>query len=61
MRITLEPTSEEKVRLSLQHSVILSMPSDDLNATEAVELMRSALIAWGYQKESVDDAMRGIE
>ena len=53
MKITLEPTSTANFR---NHTVIIAHPHDDLTVEQVVDLLRQALIAYGYHHENVNDA-----
>jgi hypothetical protein len=54
MRITIEPT--QPVEGGIAHTTVaVSQPDDDLNIGEVVDLLRAALIAWGFSEKSVDD------
>ena len=50
MKIILQPTSNEN-----QHSVTLETPHDDINIEEAIELVKGALVAWGYHPDIVNE------
>ena len=44
MKVTIEPT----IQPAAYTTVILSEPSDDLNAEAALEMVKRALVAWGF-------------
>ena len=54
MRITIEPTEAYNGNFP-QQTVTISVPNDNMHVGEAVELMKNALIAWGYHPDSVAD------
>lgn len=51
MKITIEPTSDDKN----YNTISVQNRNDDLNITEAVELIEAALIAWGFNSDLVRD------
>lgn len=53
MKISIEPTRGGK----FYNSVAISHPSDDLSIDEMTNLLRAALLAWGYQPDTVDSLM----
>ena len=55
MKITLEPTTDQSHRsLDAQHlRVTVEHRSDDITIREAAELVRGALMAWGYHPDNV--------
>ena len=57
MRITIEPTEVNPAHLSsecLNHKVVVEHPRDDLGFYTALELIASALKAYGYSSQTVD-------
>lgn len=50
MRITIAPSAGN---VPDQHSVTIQTNHDDIILDDAIELMRAALIAWGYSPEGV--------
>lgn len=58
MKITITPTRHPDHHAGdprqLQQTVTVEVPSDDIGIDQAIELVRNALIAYGYQKEVVD-------
>jgi len=54
MKITIEPTKyvEDFVTVSV------SEPTDDGSVEDVVELLRAALLAWGYAESSIDAVLR---
>jgi hypothetical protein len=57
MRVILEPTEH----LETQHKVMVELPGDDLDFQDAVDLIRYALLAWGYDSIVVDKWFDGGE
>lgn len=56
MRITLEPTAvADPSDTSFQHKVVIETTSDDEGIEELGDLLRAALLAWGFHHENVDD------
>jgi hypothetical protein len=55
MKITIEPTEQRRVEtVDTMHSKIsVSIASDDLDITEAMEQVVKALQAWGFHNESI--------
>ena len=54
MKITLEPSSEQ---IPNQQTVTLQVPRDDLSIREVAELLRGALVAYGFHPGNVDEIM----
>lgn len=60
MRIRLEPTriyEPDGHLVEYQHSVQIISPRDDLDIYEVRELLRGALVAWGYAPATVDEIL----
>ena len=55
MRITFEPTEGVRGEEFQQHRVIIELPGDDRDIQEVGELVRYALLAWGFHHENVDE------
>lgn len=55
MKITIEPSEEQgKYPVDQRHAAVsLEIEGDDLTIDEVGELMRGALVAWGYSPFSV--------
>lgn len=51
MRITLEPSIKDIG----YYTVTVSLPEDGLHISEAVELCKQALLAWGYHPDNIDE------
>lgn len=54
MKLTLEPTEANDVP-PYNTRVELTLPSDDLNFEEFMELMRAAALAWGFSPVTVTE------
>lgn len=53
MKITIEPTEEHQ---DVPYcTVVISVPTDDVDLTEAIELVGNALIAWGFDPGSIKE------
>lgn len=50
MRITIEPTAGN---VPGQHSVTVGTYHDDVTLQDAIDLMRAALMAWGYSEQGI--------
>lgn len=59
MKITLEPTentrTENGMILYPHATVSISHPDDDANIEETMELIKQALLAWGFSPKTVED------
>lgn len=59
MTISIKPTTpripEDVVH---QPSVMITVTDDDLNIHEVLELVRAALLAWGFMADIIDDGFR---
>ncbi len=55
MRLTVESTDSNKVP-QLRRFVSIERPTDELTATEVVELVGDLLIAFGYHTQAVQQA-----
>lgn len=53
MRVTLENTESER-----KSKTIIEVNNDDLNIDEAIEMIASALIAFGYHPDNVYDRLK---
>lgn len=71
MRITIEPTSTQDTldrivavtqdMMCVHHKVVIEHPYDDLNMEHVASLVRSALVAYGFNRESVNQHLSGDE
>lgn len=55
MRITIEPTSPRIPGLLDYPKVSVEVPGDDAATDEMIELMKSALIAFGHSRQVVEE------
>ena len=54
MKITIQPTDDQRSRVSPKYSTVtIEHPDDDLNIEEVREIVNSALIAWGFHPDIV--------
>ena len=51
MKITLKPSSKD----TAYNSVTIENPSDELNLQETMDLVKAALVAWGFNVETVKE------
>jgi len=61
MKITIAPTQDQTKERHPQHSVTIETPHDEANLEEALEIIHSALVAWGFGAESITQAMNEFE
>lgn len=59
MKIMITPTTSQDGERIPYYSVTVEDPRDNLDFDEAVELARTALIAWGYHPKSIEEAFGG--
>lgn len=55
MRIILEPTEDQANKEFPQHRVVVEYPNEEINLWDLGELLRGALVAWGFQPKNVDE------
>lgn len=55
MKLTLEPTSK---RSSLDRTVAVSVPSDDLETDEIIDIFMGALKAYGYDVSDQEEQLK---
>ena len=55
MKITIEPSADQTGEEFPYPKVTLEVPNDELNINEAGDLVRAALLAWGFGEISVDE------
>lgn len=55
MRIILEPTEDQTNKEYPQHRVVIEYPHEELDLWAVGELLRGALVAWGFDAKSVDE------
>ena len=60
MKVTIEPSAPNNGYLT----VSISGPSDDIDCEDALEMVLNALVAWGYNYDSVfeeREVIKGLE
>ena len=61
MKITIEPTIDQDVLANppdqFLHKIVIEHPFDIIEVGYAVELMGTALVAYGYSQENIDEVM----
>ena len=57
MKIVMEPTEGVDGEAFPQHKVTIETRSDGSDIQEVGDLLRSLLLAWGYQPENVDEVI----
>ena len=50
MKVAITPSNSDSIAY---WSVILEIPHDDVDIIDAVDLVRAALVAWGYDSEAI--------
>ena len=53
MKVTLSPTNDQQFEKYPHNTVSLESPHDDINIEDAMRLVTSALVAWGYSPQNV--------
>ena len=53
MKVTIEPSDGSSAHTNNYATITINHPSDDLDAEEALNVMKRALIAWGYMPENL--------
>lgn len=61
MKITISPSEDQKNQNYKHYGLTIEHPHDDLNCDTALEMCVNALIAWGFQRNSIADAMEEFE
>jgi hypothetical protein len=62
MKIKLQPTEGHVIDLHPHRSISSELPADDLDMEQVIEdLIRPALIAWGFHPATVDKYFPEIE
>jgi len=54
MKITIEPSADQTDEEYPYPKVSLEVPGDELNINDVGDLVRAALLAWGFGETSVD-------
>lgn len=58
MRLIIEPTQTPSTDIERQyphHRIVIEHPHDDLDINEMADMMRAALLAQGYDPETVNE------
>lgn len=50
MKVAITPSNSDSIAY---WSVTLEIPHDDVDIIDAVDLVRAALVAWGYDSEAI--------
>lgn len=61
MKITITPSEDQSGQKHKHYGVIIEHPHDDVNCHTALQMCVNALIAWGFQRDSIMDAMEEFE
>ena len=61
MKITISPSEDQDGQKHKYFGVTIEHPHDDVNCRIALEMCVNALSAWGFQRESIMDAMEQFE
>lgn len=59
MKITIEPTGDDEDQNDFYHTVTVERPGNDYSLKDVLELVESALKAWGFSGKSVDEYVGG--
>ena len=57
MKITISPSEDQRNMPHKYYGVTIEHPHDSVNCGIALEMCVNALIAWGFQRDSIMDAM----
>jgi hypothetical protein len=58
MKITISPTENQNKEDDFKYTTVeISLPYDDVSITEALEMVRGALLAWGFHPDSVNEVI----
>ena len=58
MKITISPTENQNKEDYFKYTTVeISLPYDDVSITEALEMVRGALLAWGFHPDSVNEVI----
>ena len=61
MKITITPSEDQTSQKHKHYSVTIEHPQDDVNCQIALQITVNALIAWGFQRNTIMDAMEEYE
>jgi len=57
MKITIEPSADQMGEEYPYPKVTLEVPRDDVMIEEAADMMRQALLGWGFSEALVDEVI----
>ena len=57
MKITIEPSADQTEEEYAYPKVTLEVPRDDLVIDEAADIVRQALLGWGFSEALVDEVI----
>lgn len=60
MKITIAPSKDQSYENYPRNAVTIEAPIDDVELPDALEIIYSALVAWGYDPEGVHNAMNNF-
>jgi hypothetical protein len=61
MKITITPSEDQTNQEHKYYGVAIEYPADDVNCHIALEITVNALIAWGFARKSIMEAMEKYE
>jgi hypothetical protein len=61
MKITITPSEDQTNQKHKHYGVTIEHPSDDVDCHIALQITVNALIAWGFQRDTIMDAMEKYE
>jgi len=61
MKITITPSEDQTSQKYKHYGVSIEHPHDDVDCHIAFQIIVNALIAWGFQRDSIMDAMEKYE
>ena len=61
MKITISPSEVQTIQKHKHYGATIEHPEDNVNCHIALEMCVNALIAWGFQRDSIIDAMEELE
>jgi len=61
MKITITPSEDQTSQKYKHYSVSIEHPHDDIDCQIAIQLAVNALIAWGFQRDTIMEAMEKYE
>ena len=61
MKITISPSEDQDGQKHKYFGVTIEHPHDDVNCRIALEMCVNALMAWGFERDCIMDAMEQFE